>query len=502
LENEQKNVLIETRGILKEFGVVTALDSVDVQVKSGEILGLIGENGSGKSTLTSILAGIQPPTAGEMLFKGEPWKPVSMTEALNNGVGMIVQESGVIAGITIAENITLGEIGKFGKFGMLTKKMLVDEARLALDSIGVDYLDPNLPAFLVDMQDRKIIEIAKVWAKQPELFVVDETTTAISQRGRDILYDLMERQKNAGKSVIFISHELEEVINVCTRITVLRDGKVVQSVDKSEFDIDLLKMLMIGRELEGHYYRTDYDASHSDEVVLSAKNISGHSVKNLSLDLHKGEILGIGGMSHCGMHSLGKMLFGALRVSEGEVLAGDGTKIKNVATAMDKSIGYASKDRDTEALMLKASVRENVVSAGLGLIARAKMFIFKKDEKTFAKEQIDNFQIKCHSDSQFVAQLSGGNKQKVVFGKWIGAKSKILILDCPTRGVDVGVKQSMYQLLYRLKQEGYSIVMISEELAELIGMSDRLIIMKDGGISKEFERSVELSESQVIHYMV
>jgi ribose transport system ATP-binding protein len=496
-----RDVIVEIHDMVKKFGVVTALDKVNIQVLRGEILGLIGENGSGKSTLTSIIAGIQPPTSGQMLFAGQPWKPSSMTDALNKGVGMIVQENGVIAGISIAENIALGDYDKYGKFGFLNKAKLVEMATAALHSIGVDDIDPSLPAFTLNLQDRKIIEIAKVWAKQPELFVVDETTTAVSQRGRQILYTLMEQQRAAGKSVIFISHDIDEVMSVCTRLTVLRDGSVVRSLDKADFSLDTIKQLMIGRELKGDYYRSDFDGSSSDEVVLSARDLVGHSLDGVSLELHKGEILGIGGMSHCGMHPLGKVLFGFLAPTGGEVVTADGTRINSVTTAMRNAIGYVSKDRDTEALLLRAPIRDNIVSAGIDKIAKFGL-IWPGVERTYAKKQVEDFQIKCTSDEQLVNQLSGGNKQKVVFGKWVGAESRIMILDCPTRGIDIGVKQAMYQLMYRLKQEGVSIIMISEELTELIGMSDRLLIMKDGKIAKEFRRSESLTEAQIIDYMV
>jgi ribose transport system ATP-binding protein len=498
----EKAVLLETRGIVKTFGIVTALNKVDIQVYPGEALGLIGENGSGKSTVTSILAGIQGPDSGEMLFRGKPWKPKSMTDALNHGVGMIVQESGVIAGISIAENIVLGEIDKFGKAGFLTKKGVLATARAALHSIGVDDIDPALPAFMLDIQDRKIIETAKVWAKQPDVFIVDETTTAISQRGRHILYDLIKRQTAAGKSVIFISHDIDEVMEVCSRLTVLRDGNVIKSLDRADFSLDTIKQLMIGRELQGDYYRSDYDGSHSGEVALSARDLTGLGLDGVTFDLHKGEILGIGGMSHCGMHPLGKVLFGFQKAASGEVVTSNGVKITSVKTAMKEGIGYVSKDRDAEALYLQAPIRENIVSAGLDKLLRGGIFILARDEKKYSQKQVDDFSIKCSSDAQFVAQLSGGNKQKVVFGKWVGADSKIMILDCPTRGIDIGVKQAMYQLMYKLKKQGVAILMISEELAELIGMSDRLLIMKDGKITKEFPRSPDLTGHDIIDYMV
>ncbi|MDR1354946.1 MAG: ATP-binding cassette domain-containing protein [Propionibacteriaceae bacterium] len=425
-----------------------------------------------------------------------------MADALSKGIGMIVQESGVITGISIAENIALGEINQFGKYGFLRKKQVVDKAREVLATIGVTDIDPSLPAASIDLQDRKIIEIAKVWAKSPELFIVDETTTAVSQRGRSILYDLMKQQSAAGKSVIFISHDIDEVMEVCDRLTVLRDGNIVKSLPRSEFSLDIIKQLMIGRELQGDYYRSDYDGSYPDEVVLSVKDLHGFGLTGVTFDLHKGEILGIGGMSHCGMHPLGKMLFGILQPQNGSVKATDGSQIKDVATAMKRALGYVSKDRDSEALIPLAPIRDNIVSAGIDLIAKGGLFVFPTTEKAFSKKQVDDFQIKCSSDLQFINQLSGGNKQKVVFGKWIGAQSKVMILDCPTRGIDIGVKQAMYQLMYKLKQEGVAIIMISEELAELIGMSDRLLIMKNGKISKEFARSADLSESQIIDYMV
>ncbi|MDR2043422.1 MAG: sugar ABC transporter ATP-binding protein [Clostridium sp.] len=498
----KQDVLLAVRDVVKVFGPVTALNKVNLEVRRGEVLGLIGENGSGKSTVTSIVAGIQPPTSGEMFFQGKPWKPSSMTGALSGGIGMIVQESGVIAGITIAENIVLGEFDRFGKFGFLTKSQINVTAREALRSVGADDIDPSLPAASLDLQDRKIIEIAKVWVKSPEIFIVDETTTAVSQRGRQILYDLMKRQTQAGKSVIFISHDIDEVMEVCDRLTVLRDGNIIRSLPKKEFSLDVIKQLMIGRELKGDYYRSDFDGSSSDEIVLSVRHVSGQGLDDVSFDLHKGEILGIGGMSHCGMHPLGKILFGFLQARQGEVVTADGTRIRSVKTALKKAVGYVSKDRDSEALVLRAPIRDNIVSAGLDIFAKLKVFLLPADEKTYSKKQVDGFQIKCSSDLQFVNQLSGGNKQKVVFGKWIGAQSKILILDCPTRGIDVGVKQAMYQLMYRLKKEGISIIMISEEMAELIGMSDRLLVMKNGRIAAWFPRSADLSESKIIEYMV
>ncbi len=493
--------ILEMKGIRKTFSTTVALDGVDLTVYPGEIRGLIGENGSGKSTISSIAAGMQKPDTGTMTFLGKSWTPASMTEALDHGFGMIVQEKGTISGISIAENIFLGDLGRFRKGPFIRKKEMLKEAKAILEPVGLGDVDPSLSMQALDLQDRKLVEIAKVIAKKPEIFVVDETTTALSQTGRDTLYQLMKKQKKAGKSVLFISHDLEELMEVCDSMTVLRDGKLIRSLNRDEFDSELIKQLMVGREMKGDYYRSDFGGKVSDEVVMELRNITSSQLKSVSVKLHKGEILGIGGLSSSGMHELGKAAFGAVTPLTGEVTI-RGTKIKDTGDAVRNHIGYLSKDRDLEALNLPASIRDNIAIASLDHIKRPGPFITGKHEQDFVQRLSDELSVKCRSIDQPVSDLSGGNKQKVVFAKWIGAGSDVLILDCPTRGVDIGVKQAMYQLIYKMKQEGTSFLIISEELAELIGMSDRLLIMKDGQISGEVERRRDLSESDVIGYMI
>ena len=500
--NDMKQPILEMEGITKHFGMTVALDNVDLQVYPGEIRGLIGENGSGKSTISSIAAGMQPARSGTTYFKDQEWDPHDMLDALEHGIGMVVQERGTIGGISVAENIFLGNLEQFKMGCLINRGKMNRAAKEILKYVGMEDVNPSMRTSLLDMQERKLIEIAKVISKNPDIFVVDETTTALSQIGRKKIYEIMNQQKQDGKSVLFISHDLDELMEVCDTLTVLRDGKLIQSLNKEEFDEDVIKQLMVGRELKGDYYRSDFDGSYGEEVVLKIENGScGNDMKHLSLELHKGEILGIGGLSSCGMHTVGKCLFGAKQVNEGSVTTQDGTKIHNEKIAMKKNIGYVSKDRDTEALNLDASILDNISVAALSQIKKHGL-ITKKEERNHVKEQIDTLSIKCREAKQYVSELSGGNKQKVVFGKWIGAESDILILDCPTRGVDIGVKQAMYQLIYKMKKEGKSIVIISEELAELIGMSDRLLIMKDGEISGEVSRNESLNEASVIGYMI
>lgn len=497
-----KKSLVTIKNLSKRYGSIIALDQVNIDVYSGEILGLIGENGSGKSTVTSIYAGLQKCDEGKMYFDGEIWHPENMMDALNKGVGMIVQENGTVPGITVAENIFLGESHKFSNGFLISKKKMIETAQAALNAIGADHIQASLPTAYLDFQDRKLIEIAKVMVKNPRVLVVDETTTALSQKGRDIIYNIMDQMKAENKAVIFISHDLDEIMHVCDRLTVLRDGNIIRSFEKADFEENAIKASMIGRELKGSYYRADYDGSFQEEVVLSCKNMMHtNQLKNFSMELHRGEILGIGGLSHCGMHTLGKVLFGAEKLHGGSFTI-HGKTIKSEGKAMQELVGYVAKDRDTESLCLEASIKDNISVAGLDKIAVSHLLILPGREKKYVQEQIDSLSIKCAGMNQYVSALSGGNKQKVAFGKWIGRGSEILILDCPTRGVDVGVKQAMYQLMYKMKQEGKSILLISEEMAELIGMSDRLLIMKEGTLMKELHRSESLSEADVIQYMI
>lgn len=501
---QERELLFEARKLTKHFGPTVALNGVDFQVYRGQITGLIGENGSGKSTITSIAAGMQPATSGEMFFKGQPHKPATMIEGAECGIGMIVQEQGTVSGITVAENIFAGEEKKFRSGPFISKRQMNREAKKALEEIGFTGVDPAAYIDTLDMQDRKLVEIAKVMYNQPELLVVDETTTALSQKGRDIIYGLMKKMKEANKAVVFISHDLQELIDTCDTLTVLRDGDLITTLDKGQMDEATIKKYMVGREMKGDYYRADYGTPVDKTVVLEVDHVTSGTglLMNFSMQVHKGEILGIGGLSHCGMHELGRVLFGEEKLLTGSVThTASGTKITSPMNAMKCGMGYVSKNRDAESLVLTASIRDNIISASYDKLA-PKALLTPLAVKKFVDKQVESLTIKCASVNQDVQYLSGGNKQKVVFGKWIGRDCDILVLDCPTRGVDIGVKAAMYQLIYQMKKEGKTIIMISEELPELIGMSDRLLILKDGSASGEFYRSEELDENSIIEVMI
>lgn len=499
-----KKIMLQTKKIRKEFGPTVAVNDVDMTVYKGEVRGLIGENGSGKSTIASLIAGMLKPNSGEMYFKDQLHQPDSMIEGSDLGIGMIVQEKGTIDGITVAQNIFLGKEDIFNKYGFINKKAMNKAAKESLESVGVNNVEPYWYIDRLDMQQRKLVEIAKVMNNNPDIFIVDETTTALSHEGRTILYNLIKKVKERNKTVLFISHDLDEIMEQCDTLTVLRDGQYIDTLDKKDFNEDRIKQLMVGREMSNKYYRNDQKCSFDDEVVIRVNNLTtGHGLtKNVSFNLHKGEILGIAGLSHCGMHELGRAIFGSEKIVTGEVIhKPSNTSITNSRVAIKNNMGYVSKDRDLEALILNASIEENIVGAAYDIVNDFGV-ITPKSEKTYVNKQIDALSIKCSSAKQQVKFLSGGNKQKVVFAKWLGRESETMILDCPTRGIDIGVKAAMYDLMERMKKDKKSILMISEELSELLGMCDRVLIMKDGEIKKEIYRDRGFDEHVVIKYMI
>lgn len=502
----EKGNILSARKICKAFGPTRALIDVDVDVSRGEIRGLIGENGSGKSTFSSIIAGALSKDSGELELNGKPYHPHSMVDAQNHGIAMIVQEAATLPGLDVASNIFAGRLEGFTKLGLLDWKQIYRKADEILAEIGAPEIKGKMNIDQLNFEDRKIVEIARAMVTKPDILIIDETTTALATKGRNLIYQLIERMHQENRAVLFISHDLDELMQVCNTITVLRDGVIIDTLDRNDMSIDLMRSLMIGRELDENYFRTDYALAKTDSVLLEAKHVSLRPYfKNIDLVLHRGEILGFGGLSNCGMHELGRLLFGLSRTLTGEVVlhrGGESIMISDPASAVANKMAYVSKDRDKESVILSASIQNNIVLPSLRRLSGPFGFISPKAEKNLSDQQISALKIKCRSGRQLVRELSGGNKQKVAFSKWLGTDSDVLILDCPTRGIDIGVKAEMYRLITELKEQGKGIIMISEELMELIGMSDRMIIFKNGKISKEVSRSPDLSEKDLIEYII
>ena len=463
---------------------------------------VIGENGSGKSTLTSCLTGIYQKDSGKFILEGKEITATNQVEANHQGVAIIVQEIGTFSGLTVAENIFLGNEDKFTKHGIKNTAAMNKQAQEYLDSYGFNYIDATKVIDDYNFEDRKLVEILKATYFNPKVLVVDEATTALGQKGREELFKVMHKVRDTGNCVIFISHDIEEVIEQADNISVLRDGVKIGSITKAEATPDKLKALMVGREIGDNYYRTDYGEEISKEIVLSAKNVTVKGqIEDLNLELHKGEILGIGGLSECGMHEVGKALFGASYFRQGTVTLGDGTPINSIPDAIKHSIAYASKDRDNESLVINDTIGNNICLPSLENLKTHGM-LRGKSMKEFANKYAKQMSTKMTGVDQFVSALSGGNKQKVVLARWVGKDSDLIILDSPTRGIDVKVKADIYAMMNDMRKSGKSIIMISEEIMELLGMADRILIMKDGKINGEFLRSPELKDTDLIDNMI
>lgn len=497
-----KKTLLIAEHIDKRFGITHAVNDVSLTIDAGEIRGLIGENGSGKSTFSQMLCGIYSIGGGTFTLDGQQIHPRNQVEANNVGIAIIVQEMGTLSGLTVAENIFLGHEAPFMHFGIKDTLAMNREAQRLLDEYGFGRIKAADMIDSYNFEDRKLVEIVKATYMKPKILVVDETTTALSQSGRLELYKIMDAIRADGRTVIFISHDLGEVLAHTDTISVLRDGDFIGTVQTSDMTEDQLKRLMVGREIGSAYYRDDYGEKISDEVVLKVENVSvPGAIQDISFDLHRGEILGFGGLSECGMHEVGKAIFAASWDRTGRVTLADGTEINSISTAIKHSIAYASKDRDNESIIVNESIRNNIVLPSIDDLADHGLLNGKKLTK-FSETHAENMQTKMQNVHQFVSDLSGGNKQKVVLARWLGKGSDILVLDSPTRGIDVRVKQAIYALMADLRKQGKSIIMISEEIPELLGMADRIIIMKDGVINGEFLRDPLLGEEDLIEKMV
>lgn len=495
-----QELLLHAEKIDKSFGVTHAVDHVSLDFYKGEIHALIGENGSGKSTFTNMLTGIYTMDGGTFTLDGETVHPKSQVDANRHGIAIIVQEMGTLSGLTVAENIFLGEEEEFIRHGVKNTKAMNKKAQDLLNQYGFDRIRAGAIIDAYNFEDRKLVEIVKSTWFNPKILVVDETTTALSHSGREELFKHMRRLRDLGSCIIFISHDLDEVLAMSDRVSVLRDGEYIDSVDAKDVTTDDLKRLMVGRELGEHYYRTDFGEKVPEEVALELKDVSvPGQIKHISLKLHKGEILGIGGLSECGMHEVGKAAFGASFDRTGSVTLSDGTQVNDITTAINHSIAYASKDRDNESLLINDSIRDNITLPSMRDMGKV---LSDRKMHDFADKYAREMSTKMVSVDQFVSELSGGNKQKVVLARWIGKGSDILILDSPTRGIDVKVKADIYDLMDKMRKSGKSILMISEELPELMGMSDRILIMKDGEISGQFERDEAMTDTQLIEKMI
>ncbi|MDR0758810.1 MAG: sugar ABC transporter ATP-binding protein, partial [Treponema sp.] len=467
--------------IKKYFGPTHANVDVSITINPGEIRGLIGENGSGKSTFISIIAGIALPDDGSMTLNAVSYTPLTPLDAAKNKIGIVVQELGLVDGLPAGVNVFLGRTGQFTRFGIMDMKHLFREASDLFEKWGFCGFPVGKMTGSFTIEEKKIVELIRALSIEPCLLILDEITQVLSLNYRRILVDIIGKIKAAGKSVLMVTHDVEEMVQLCDSITIMRDGKIVTERQSVETTPEEVKRLMVGRELSGSYYRSEKTESFEDGIVLKVEHLESAFFHDVSFDLHRREILGFCGLSDAGIHELAESLFGLRKVKGGIVRAmKDDTVIKTPLGAMKAKIGYVPKDRDKQALMVVDTILNNVCLPAVELTKGKMGFLSPRLQREESQKVVKKFDIKTTGVTQLVSGLSGGNRQKVNLGRWMIQDKEMLFLDCPTRGVDVGVKSYIYQEMLKAKEQGVSIIVFSDELPELIGMCDTLVVMKRG----------------------
>ena len=498
-----KNLLFSAKNIYKSFHDTKALDGVDLEVHEGEIVGLIGENGAGKSTLLKIIIGVQSQSSGEMMMHGKPYAPKNPREANAQGIGMVFQEQSLITNLTVGQNIFLGYEKNFKKFGIINWKKMYRMAQKVLDNVGVKDIPPGKKISDLNYDMRQLVEIAKVVnvasssGSEHCLILLDEPTSVLNEAAVQRLFNEIRKLKKAGHSVIFVSHRLGEVLEISDRIYVYKDGTNGGNMPTKDANEAKLYEMMIGHTSTTEYYKLNQQEKPKEEVVLECVDLGLHGVfKHINFKLHKGEILGFCGVVGSGKGDVCSVLCGDDIPTSGEYfIKGKKVKLNSPSDALKKSILMIPKERLEEGTITSLSVGENIALSNYKKIKNG-LFISNKKIRKQAEELIRTLRIKTHDDNELVIQLSGGNQQKVVFARALASGSDILILNHPTRGVDVGAKEEIYGLIREMIKQGKSIILLGDTLDECIGLSNRLLVMRDGLITGEFDASVELKPNQ------
>ena len=488
-------VLLKLEGISKSFPGVRALDNVHLEVRRGEAHALLGENGAGKSTLMKILSGAYRRDSGEMYWDGEPIVIHNPREAQERGIGIIYQEFNLVPQLSIAENVWISrEPFRNKTLQLIDWKAMRGQTQALLDELHLP-LDPKRPVAGLGVAQQQMVEIAKALSLDAKLLIMDEPTSALSDTEIGQLFALIRRLKARGVAVVFISHHLDEVFEICDRGTVLRDGEYIDTVELSQVTKEDLIRMMVGRNLEQQYPKM---ATQRGEEALRVEGLSrAGELHDISFTAYTGEILGIAGLVGAGRTELMRAVFGADPIDSGRVFVfGKQVDVKSPQAAIREGVGLLPEDRKQQGLVLMLSVLHNMSMASLDKLT-SNAFLRLGDERKQAQNFVQRLRIMTPSVDQQVQYLSGGNQQKVVLAKWLASRSKVLIFDEPTRGIDVGAKVEVYNLMNNLVQNGVAVIMVSSEMPELLGMSDRIIVMREGRIEAELSRE-EATEEKVL----
>ncbi|KPH01596.1 ABC transporter ATP-binding protein [Pseudomonas sp. RIT-PI-q] len=500
--------MLALNNVSKRFNGITVLKNISLEVRKHEVVGLIGENGAGKSTLMKILTGVYQPDEGHLELDGSPILLDGPRGATANGIAMVYQEQSILLNLSVAENLFMGREDEFSRLGCLNWKKLHRAARLQLAKVNLD-IDPGMLCSELSFGQRQMIELAKALALEERtdghlVILLDEPTSALEQKEIDTLFRLV-RQLKSRASFIFVSHRLDELLDLSDRVYVMKDGEVVAQMPAAEATKDRLHTLMVGRSLHTEFYRESLQQPCLPEVVMSARELAlDGCFASLDFDLHRGEILGIAGVIGSGREELCRVLAGLMPKSRGEIqvqgrrLDGGGPQ-----AAIRAGIGYIPRERKVEGIVSMLSVAQNMTLARIGQVTSLGLLDERK-ERSIAEDWIKRLSIKTPGPDALLLNLSGGNQQKVVLAKWRNAGSTILILDHPTRGLDVGAKEDVYQLIREITGQGVSVILTADTLDEMIGLSHRILVMRDGEVAQSFDCLPGAKPQQVdlIKYMV
>ncbi|WP_233858266.1 sugar ABC transporter ATP-binding protein [Paraburkholderia sp. HD33-4] len=476
--------LVELKSIAKSFGPVEAIRNVSLTLRSGRVHTILGENGAGKSTLMKILAGVHEPTRGELLLRGQRVTFANPSESQAAGISIIYQELSLATNLSVAENIFAGHEPR--RFGIVDFTSLFRRAQNLLDDLGIE-IDAHAPVAKLSMAQRQLVEIAKGLSRNAELVIMDEPTSSLSDREAEVLFNIVTKLTARGTAVVYISHRMEEIMRISDDISVMRDGQYISTHEKGQTTIGALINLMVGREMSDVYPPRVTPLNAGKAPLLEVRNLTIEGrFHDISFDVRPGEIFGFFGLIGAGRSDVMKALFGMSRPTGQIVMGGRALRLRSPEAAISAGIAFVTEDRKHEGLVLMHSIAQNVTMASFERKGSRFGILNSRFEQNETREAITRMKIRTAGPHQAVADLSGGNQQKVVFSKWLSLRPKVLILDEPTRGVDVGAKFEIYRVMRELADAGTAIILVSSELPEALAMSDRLVVMREKRLVKEF----------------
>ncbi|MEP9388874.1 sugar ABC transporter ATP-binding protein [Mesorhizobium sp. KR9-304] len=503
------DVILTVEGVTKHFSGVTALNDVSLDVRRGEILGLLGENGAGKSTLLKILSGVQRPSSGRIVFDDSEFSPADPQDAKRLGIVTIYQELSLIPTLTVAENVFIGR-APVGRLGLVNWRRMIEDSRRIIGRVGLT-LDPRTPVSALSVAEQQLVEIARALSLESRLIIMDEPTSALTENEVQRLLSIMDKLRQEGVAIMFVTHRLEEASAICDRMTVLRDGRLAGHLEREGAPIPIPRIIekMVGRAASELYARP-HEREVSGDVLLSVRGLrtvrdaeAPHAIvlEGVDLDLRAGEVLGVAGLVGSGRTELARAIFGADRIAGGTItLEGKPIAPASPADAIALGIGLVPEDRKHQAIFAALGILTNFSVAALGRFSNGFGFMAERRERDSLAEYKKMLSIRMASPEQAMEGLSGGNQQKVVLARWLARDPKVLIVDEPTRGVDVGAKAEVHQILVQLAERGIAIMMISSELPEVLAVSDRIVTMRRGRITGEMP-AIEATEEKLMELM-